>query len=45
VAFPEWKAVEKLPWWGIAMVGAVAVSLVFFVAAVVLIGSFPGAGR
>jgi hypothetical protein len=41
VAFTEWKAVEKLPWWAIAALGAALFAVIFLVGAVLVLGRFP----
>ncbi|MBC8024032.1 MAG: hypothetical protein H7Y14_12980 [Burkholderiales bacterium] len=44
IAFTEWKALENLPWWMIAALGAALFAVVFLMAAVLVLGRFPSLG-
>ena len=45
VVFPEWKIVESLPVWLIALIALAAIAVLAFVAALAVIGFFPAEFR
>ena len=38
IIFPEWSAVERLPWWAIVAILATGVALLFMLTAVIVLG-------